>query len=193
MSSLYGEAIHDFDGEEDVGDRAATREIGNREVEALEDGAGDGETGELLESFIEEIAGVEIGGDEDVGAAGDRGVGELFGADAGVNCGVELHFAVDEEGWVGVGGEESLEMGEGILHEGDRVVTTAAAGGGEGKQSDAGCAGEDGLGAGDGLRDNFAELGGSGVLAGGHIREEIGLGGGGVRGRLLHDGEARKS
>lgn len=106
---LFYEMRHGLDGEEDVGDGAAARKVGDGEVEALEDGAGDGKTGELLEGFVKDIAGIEVGGDEDVGLAGDMGevgiirwsvsgpFGGLFGGDGRVEGGVELHFAVDKE------------------------------------------------------------------------------------------------
>ncbi len=78
------------------------------------------EAADLLEGFVEEIARVEIGGDENVGLAGDgRKIdvvrwgaggpfGGFFGGDGGAEGGVELHFAVDEkvDGW--------LRFGEGL-------------------------------------------------------------------------------
>ena len=70
-------------------------------MEALNDGAGDSPAGELFEGFVEEIARVEVGGDEDVGLALERGIRGLFGGDGGVYCGFELEFAVDEVIWVG--------------------------------------------------------------------------------------------
>lgn len=94
---LFCEASRGLDGEEDVGDGAAARKVGDGEVEALEDGAGDGETGELFEGFVKDIAGIEVGGDEDVGLAGDGGIWELFGGDGRIDGGVELHFSVDGE------------------------------------------------------------------------------------------------
>lgn len=66
-------------------------------------------TADLLKSFVEKVTGIEVGGDEDVGLAGDRGevgvirwsvsgpFGGLFGGDGRVEGGVELHFAVDKE------------------------------------------------------------------------------------------------
>jgi len=100
---LAEEGGEDFDGPDDVGDGAAAGEVGNDVVEALEDGAGDSEAGELLEGFVDEVAGVEVGGDEDVGLTGDLvGFGAHGGlafveADAGINGGVKLHFSGDEE------------------------------------------------------------------------------------------------
>lgn len=89
--------LHDFDSEGDVCDSTAAGEVGDRVGEALQDGAGNGVSADLLESFVEEIAGVEIGRDEDVGLAGDGGIWELFGGDGRIDGGVELHFSVDGE------------------------------------------------------------------------------------------------
>lgn len=86
----------------------------------MKDGAGGVETADLLEGFVEKVTGVEIGGDENVGLASNRGeigiirrsagspFGGLFGGDGRIESGVELHFAVDEEvdGW--------LRFGEGL-------------------------------------------------------------------------------
>ena len=65
-------------------------------MEALDNRAGTGEAAEALERFVEEVAGVEIGSDENVGLAFDGAGGEFFGGNLGVDGGVELHFAVDE-------------------------------------------------------------------------------------------------
>ncbi len=91
------EAGHGFDSEDDVGDGAAAGEVGDGEIEALEDGAGDGEASKLFEGFVEKVAGVEVGSNEDIGLAGDGGGGEFFGSDGGIESGIELHFAVDKE------------------------------------------------------------------------------------------------
>lgn len=93
----------DFDGPDNVGDGAAAGEVGDDVVETLEDGAGDSEAGELLEDFVDEVTGVEVGGDEDVGLAGNLagfGVdrGRAFAeTDAWIDGGVELHFSGNEE------------------------------------------------------------------------------------------------
>lgn len=79
-------------------------------VEALENGAGDSKAGELLEYFVDKVAGVEIGSDEDVGTASNLvgfGVGNklvLVDPDAGVDGGVKLHFSGDEKVAVFEGG-----------------------------------------------------------------------------------------
>lgn len=54
-------------------------------------------TADLLKSFVEKVTGIEVGGDEDVGLAGDGGIWELFGGDGRIDGGVELHFSVDGE------------------------------------------------------------------------------------------------
>lgn len=51
----------------------------------------------MLEGFIENIARVKVGDNEDVSAAGHRGFGEFFLGDGGVDGGVELHFPVEED------------------------------------------------------------------------------------------------
>ena len=61
----------------------------------MKNGTGGSEAGEMFEGFVENVTGVEVGGDEDVGATGDTRLGELFLADVGVDGGVELHFSVD--------------------------------------------------------------------------------------------------
>lgn len=91
------EPRHDFDSQDNVVDCAAARKVGNREVETLEDGAGDMEAGDLLEGLVEDVAGIEVGDDEDIGVTGDGGIGELFLGDGGIDGGVELHFAVEED------------------------------------------------------------------------------------------------
>ncbi len=62
----------------------------------MEDGASDVEAGDVFKGFIEDIAGVEVGDDENVGVTGHGGIGELFLGDSWVDGGVELHFSVEE-------------------------------------------------------------------------------------------------
>lgn len=107
--SLLGKKCECANSEEDIPWSATAREVGDRVIEALEDGAGGVEAADLLEGFVEKITGVEVGGDEDVGLTGDGGeigiirwsadgpFGGLFGGDGRTESGVELHFAVDEE------------------------------------------------------------------------------------------------
>ena len=62
----------------------------------MDDGAGDGETAELLEGFVKDVAGIEVGSDEDVGLTLQGTIRDFFGGDCGIDGGVELHFAVDK-------------------------------------------------------------------------------------------------
>lgn len=48
----------------------------------------------MFEGFVEDVARVEIGDDEDVSAAGYCGIREFFLGYGGVDGGVELHFSV---------------------------------------------------------------------------------------------------
>lgn len=95
--NLAGEPGHDLDGQDDIVDSAAAGEVGNGEIEALKNGAGDMETSNVLEGFVEDVAGIEVGDDEDISAAGDGRVGEFLLGDGGIDGGVELHFAVEED------------------------------------------------------------------------------------------------
>lgn len=107
-----GEEREGTDSKEDIPRGAAAGEVGDGIIEALEDGAGGVETTELLESFVEDVASIKIGNDEDIGLAGDGGetgiirwgagspFGGFFGGDGGVEGGVELHFAVNVEKWL---------------------------------------------------------------------------------------------
>ncbi len=65
------EASEVFDGPSNVVGVATARKIGDEGVETLEDGAGDGEAANMFEGFVEDVAGVEVGDDEDVGVASD--------------------------------------------------------------------------------------------------------------------------
>lgn len=143
-----GEFDHGFYGKDDVFNGAAARKVGNWKFETLEDGAGDSETGELLEGLIENVASVEIGGNEDISLASDGRMGGFFLANAGIDGGVELEFAIDENGRTleGVDDEPSVS---------DRVVFATATESGERKQGEARRIGEDGLGGVISLIDNF--------------------------------------
>ena len=112
-------------------DSAAAREVGERRDESLQYGAGASEAAETLEGFIKNIAGVEVGGDKDVGGAHDRAAGYLFGSDGRIDGGVKLHLAVDEPVRVGV--PDSLDDGVGFVEVG---IFAAGAVGGVGKHSD---------------------------------------------------------
>lgn len=177
----------DFDGPDNVGDGAAAGEIRNNMIETLEDGAGDGKASELLEDFVDKVTRIEVGGDEDVGLASDLigfGIGS-FGmvfvkADAGVNGGVELHFASNEDVAVG-------ESFKGVLDSVDCSVFAATAKSREREHGDARWVGEEFFGGSISLLDDFSELIGCGVFASGHIGEEVEFG------VAAHDGEAGES
>lgn len=142
------ELDHTIDGEDDVLDGAATGEVGNGELETLENRAGDSEAGKLFESFVENIASIEVGCNEDVGSAGDWGLGRFFLTNARIDGGVELELAVDENGGIFESVDDELSVSDGI------VVATATEGG-KREQSQAGCAGENGQGGMVSLMDNF--------------------------------------
>lgn len=65
-------------------------------------GASDGETAELFERFVEDVAGIEIWSDENVGVSLQGAVWGFLGCYLWVDGGVELHFAVDDVIWVGL-------------------------------------------------------------------------------------------
>lgn len=91
-----------------------------------------------------------------------------------------MDFASDEKVAVGEGGES-------FVNNVDGGVFAAAAESGEREEGDAGRCREE-LGSGSvGLFNNFGELSGSGMLARGHVSEEIKFG------VAAHDGKARKS
>ena len=99
----------------------------------MDDGAGDAEVGELLERFVEDVAGVQVGSDEDVGVALDGGGGEFLAADVGVDGAVELHLAVNEP--VGVVVADFVDDEVDFVEIG---VLAAGAVGGVGEHGDAG-------------------------------------------------------
>ena len=74
----------------------AAREVGGGIIEALEDGAGGGKATKLFKRFVEDVAGVEIGADKDIGLAGDSGMRGFFASNSRVDRGVKLEFAVNE-------------------------------------------------------------------------------------------------
>lgn len=176
----------DCDSPGDVVDVAAARKVGDDVVEALQDGAGDGEAGDLFEDFVDQVAGIEVGSNEDVGLAGDRvgfGVGSrlaLAETDTRVDGGVELHFSGDEHIAI-------IERPKSFLDNVNRGVLAATTKSGEGEQGDAGLVGKEFLGGSIGLLDDFAELIGARMLTGGHVGKKIKFG------IAAHDGEAGES
>lgn len=169
----FGEILN---GKDNVFDGGATGEVRDREVETLEDGASDGEASDLLEGFVDEVAGVEVGGDEDVGAASDGGVGGFFGANAGVDGGVELELAVDEDLFsFREGGVFGFYDGFDGAQLFERVIGAATTESGERKKGDARLVGHDFAIRSGGLADDFGELVGGRIFTGSHVGEEVGF------------------
>ena len=156
-------------------------------VKPLKDRSGDGEAGELLKDFVNEVAGIEIWGDEDVSLTGNLvgfGVGVLRVAFVETNTridgGVELHFS----------GDKDIAFGEAcksFLDNVDSSIFAAAANGREREHGDARFIREEFLGGSVGLFDDFSELTGGRVLAGGHVGEKVEFG------VAAHDNEAGES
>lgn len=140
---LFDEFGEDFDSPDDVGDGAAAREVGDGTVKPLKDRSSDGKAGELLKDFVNEVARIEIRGDEDVSLTGDLvgfGVGVLRVAFVETNTridgGVELHFS----------GDKDIAFGEAcksFLDNVDSSIFAAAANGREREHGDARSIGEE--------------------------------------------------
>lgn len=81
---------------------AAAREVSKGNLKSLNHGAGDSEATETFEGFVEDVAGIKVWGDKDIGVAFDGGGREFFGGNVWVDSGVELHFAVYYPIWVGL-------------------------------------------------------------------------------------------
>lgn len=183
---LFEEFGEDFDSPGDVAGGATAREVRDDVVEALENWAGDGEASDLFEDFVDEVARVEVGGDEDIGLPGDLagfGVGgrlAFVSADTGIDGGVELHFSGDKDITL-------LKDCEGFVDEVDSGVFATAAESREGKHGDAGLVREKLPSGGVSLFNNFAELVGIWVLASGHVGQKVDIG------IAAHDGETRES
>ena len=184
---LFNEFGEDFDSPDDVGDGAAAREVGDGTVKPLKDRSSDGKAGELLKDFVNEVARIEIRGDEDVSLTGDLvgfGVGVLRVAfvetNTGIDGGVELHFS----------GDKDIAFGEAcksFLDNVDSSIFAAAANGREREHGDARSIGEEFFSGSVGLFDDFSELIGGRVLAGGHVGEKVEFG------VATHDNEAGES
>lgn len=184
---LFDEFGEDFDSPDDVGDGAAAREVGDGTVKPLKDRSSDGKAGELLKDFVNEVARIEIRGDEDVSLTGDLvgfGVGVFRVAFVETNTridgGVELHFS----------GDKDIAFGEAcksFLDNVDSSIFAAASNGREREHGDAWSIGEEFLGGSVGLLNDFSELIGGRVLAGGHIGGKIEFG------VAAHDDEAGES
>ena len=85
----------DGDHADDVGGRAAARQVVHRGGDALQHGSDCLGAAQTLGDLVADVAGVEVGEDKHVGLASDRGVLCLGGRDAGNHRGVELQLAVD--------------------------------------------------------------------------------------------------
>lgn len=151
----------------------------------MENRAGNGEAAELLEGFVEEVAGIQVGGDENVSVAGDGGIWGFFRANARVHGGVELHFSVDKNALF-------AEKGNDFLSQSNKIVATAATESRKRKEGNTRFVSEEGFRGVVSLPDDVDELRLCRVFAGGHVGKEISLGGGVFRSGSLHDGEARK-
>lgn len=121
------------EGEFGIFDSTATREIGERLIKTLDNGTSNSEIAELFEGFVEDITRIEVGSDEDVGFAGNGGSGGLFASNAGVNCGVKLHFAVDD-----IVGVVFADFGDDVINLFEIRVFATRAVGGVGKHGDFG-------------------------------------------------------
>ena len=184
---LFNEFGEDFDSPDDVGDGAAAREVGDGTVKPLKDRSSDGKAGELLKDFVNEVARIEIRGDEDVSLTGNLvgfGVGVLRVAfvetNTGIDGGVELHFS----------GDKDIAFGEAcksFLDNVDSSIFAAAANGREREHGDARSIGEEFFSGSVGLFDDFSELIDGRVLAGGHVGEKVEFG------VATHDNEAGES
>lgn len=172
----FNEFGEDFDSPDDVGDGAAAREVGDDMVKPLKNRTSDSEAGELLKDFVNKVAGIEVRGDEDASLTGDLvgfGVGVLrvafAEANTGINGGVELHFSGDKD-------IALVEIRKSFLDNVDSSIFAAAAEGREREHGDARFIGEEFLGGSVGLFDDFSELVGGRVLAGGHVGKKVKLG-----------------
>ena len=85
----------DGDGVDDVFGFAAAREVVAGFVEALQDGADGGAAGQSLGQFVGDVAGLQIGKDQHVGAAGDTLSRALSICRPRQQRGVGLQLAVD--------------------------------------------------------------------------------------------------
>src|ERR1019366_4414177 len=80
---------------EDVVGVGAAREVGGGAVQAKQDVAVGVGVGEMTHHFAGDVAGVEVGEDEDVGVAAQLAVGQFAGGNLGDERGVGLEFAVE--------------------------------------------------------------------------------------------------
>ena len=78
-----------------VVDGAAARQVVGRAGEPLQHRTDDDRAAEALGQLVTDVAGIEIGKNQHVGAAVDARIGNFLRRDGGHDGGVELHFAFD--------------------------------------------------------------------------------------------------
>ena len=130
---------------------AAAGEVVDRRVQTEQDRAVGVEGAEALGDLVADVAGVDVGEDNGIGVAADRGGDGLGFGDSRRDRRVELELAADR----GVG-HEGLGLLAGIAHLVD-VLALAGAEGGVAQESDLRVNAED-LGAGNGLLADLDEL-----------------------------------
>ncbi len=106
MLSLWRRAVgvRGLDGDDggdvdDVIGGAASGEVAGGPSQSLQDGAERAGFCEAFGKLVGDVADVEAGEHEDVGAAGDGAAGGLAAGDFRDEGGVDLELAVDEELW----------------------------------------------------------------------------------------------
>lgn len=159
-------------GAEDIIDVSAAANFGAGFLQADDQLAVSACSGDYLEHFGGDIAGVEIGKDEDIGAAGDEAIAETFLlGDLRIEGGVELEFPLK----IGIeinGGGFGLGDGEGLSDFENTGMGGFAGVGGEAEEGDPrGSVGQVGHadGGGDG---DISQLGGIGIGDNAAIGEE---------------------
>ena len=178
-AALQRLADGDADVAEDVFGGATAGEVVDGFGHALDDGAEGGGAAEALDQFVADVAGLEVGEDEDVGVALDGAAGVLLQGDGGDDGGVGLDFAVDhgvELEFLEAGLGEAGGLGDLV----DEFVLGGALGG-EGEEGDLGLLADEGAeGAGGGQGDVDHLLGGrAGVDGAVGEAEDVVAGGGG--------------
>ena len=119
----------------------------------MNDGAGDGEFAKLFEGFVEDVAGIEIRSDEDVGFPFYGALWSFLASDGGIHGSVELHFAVDEP--IGM---VLFDLVDDVMNLVEVRVFSAGTIGGVGKHGDAGLGIGEGSESDGGIFDNDVEL-----------------------------------
>ena len=97
MLRLDGLDRGDRDDIDNIFRRAAAREIIGWASEALQDWPDGGCASRAFDEFVRDVAGVEIGEYQHIGAAGNRRAGRLGGTDGGHDGSIGLQFAVNQK------------------------------------------------------------------------------------------------